>query len=77
VTIGNFDDTFAKELLFSPFTYQVFMFILCYYILSVLPMNIKNMTIPICDKENGTFVTSINQYIQTVQPLNYIICALP
>jgi len=77
VTIGNFDDTFAKGLLSSPFIYQVFMFILCYYILSVLPVNIKNMTIPIFDKENGTFVTSINQYLQKVQPLNYIICALP
>jgi len=40
VTIGN-DDTLAQGLLFSPFIYQVLMFILCYYILSVLPVNTK------------------------------------
>jgi hypothetical protein len=35
------------------------------------------MTIPICDKENGTFATSIKQYLKKVQPINYVIYALP
>jgi len=42
VTIGNADDTFAQGLLFSPFIYQVYMFILRYYIFSLLPVNTKN-----------------------------------
>lgn len=51
------------------------MFILCNYILSVLPVNTKNMTIPTCNKENGTFATSINQYLKSSATKLHNLCS--
>lgn len=75
MTIGNVDDTFAQGLLLSPFIYQVFMFILCYYIFSGLPVNTKNMTISTCDKENGTFMISMNQYLKSSATKLHNLCS--
>jgi hypothetical protein len=43
--------------------------------MSVLPMNTKNMTIPTCDNEKGTFMTSINQYLKSSATKLHNLCS--
>lgn len=50
-------------------------FLLTVTVGNVSPVNTKNMTTPTCDKEYGTFATSINQYLKSLATKLHNLCS--